>query len=361
MIVLHIDEQRTWRGGEQQAAYLVRGLQQRGHTCIIAGRPGTPFFDATWAGEGPLERVAAPFCGEVDPWSAWRVANAVKRFRVDVIHAHTSHAHTVACMARALAGRGRVIVHRRVDFSPKNTSINRWKYGLPDHYIAVCEQVAVVLDAFGVPRRRISVVHSSIDPARFDVPPLARAELGVPDGVPLVGNVAALVGHKDHANLLAATKVALRAIPNLHLVIAGEGELRPAIEAEIRALGLGGHVSLLGHRTDVPRILRALDAFVLSSYAEGIGGATIEALACELPVVATAAGGVGEVVRNEETGLLVPVRDGDALGQAMVRMLEDRALAGRLAHQGYRMVQEHFTVDALVARTIEVYRHVLEE
>lgn len=358
MNILHVDEQRTWRGGEQQASYLIRGLAERGHGCLIAGRPGTPFLEADHGVDG-LTRIAAPFRGEADLATAWALARAIKRHDIQIIHAHTSHAHTTACLARWIAGRGRVVVHRRVDFPPRNSPISRWKYRLPDHYIAVCHRVAEILHEFGIDPAKVTTVHSAIDLARFQVEPLRREDLGVPEDVPLLGNVAALVGHKDHANLLDAMPHVLRELPDLHLVIAGEGELRPAIEAQIARLGLSDAVTLLGHRDDVPRLLHMIDAFVLSSYAEGIGGATIEALACKRPVVATDAGGVREVIQHQQTGLLVPTRDARALADAIIRLYRDRTLSATLAANGHACVLDRFTVDTMVEETLSVYERLV--
>ena len=127
---------------------------------------------------------------------------------------------------------------------------------------------------------RIQVVHSCIDPGRFDVEPLSRSELGVPEGVPLLGNVAALVDHKDQATLLAAMPGVLGKLPDLHLVIAGEGELRATLEHQIEHLRIGRAVRLLGFRNDVARLLRTLDAFVMSSKEEGLGTSVLDAMAC---------------------------------------------------------------------------------
>lgn len=358
MRILHIDEQRAWRGGEQQASYLIRGLAALGHTCVIAGRPEGAFLKADH-GVAAMVRVPAPFRGELDIATAWTLAQAVRRHAIDVLHAHSSHAHTMACLARTIARRGKVVVHRRVDFAPKRHLLNRIKYALPDRFIAVCQRVAEVLYEFGVPRRKVSVAYSSIDLQRFDVKPLDRTQLGIPEDAPLLGNVAALAGHKDHANLLDAMPLVLREIPGLRLVIAGEGERRGDIEARIARLGLSSCVTLLGHRDDVPRLLQTLDAFVLSSYAEGIGGAAIEALACGRPVVATDAGGVGEIVQNEQTGLLVPARNAQALANAIVRIFRDRALAARLAANGRALVADRFTVDTMIDKTVRVYEDVL--
>lgn len=358
MNILHIDDQRGWRGGEQQASYLIQGLVKRGHHVFLAGRSDGAFLNADHATD-ELARIAAPFWGEWDLWTAWTLARAVKTCDIHILHAHTSHAHTSACLARALARRGKLVVSRRVDFVPKGTFVNRWKYDYPDHFIAISGRITEVLRDFGVQEPRLTLVHSGIDPARFDVEPLPRSTIGVPEGVPLLGNVAALVGHKDHSTLLAAIPLVLREVPDLRLVIAGEGELRPALEKQIAELGIASSVRLLGYRTDIPRLLRALDAFVISSKQEGLGTAILDAMACELPVVATAGGGISELVAHERTGLLTPIQNPEALASAIVRVFREPALASVIAQNGRRLVVDRFTVDAMIEGNLRVYQRVL--
>ncbi|HEO70790.1 MAG TPA: glycosyltransferase family 1 protein [Candidatus Hydrogenedentes bacterium] len=354
MNILHINENADWRGGEQQATYLIHGLVRRGHSCIVAGRSGAPFLRRN----AELSTVAAPFLGEVDLWTPIVLARAVRRFDVDIVHAHASHGHALACLARLLS-ECNVIVHRRIDRMPRSNALSRWKYRQADHYVAVCERVGNVLREFGVPAERITTIHSSIEPSWFDVEPLSREELGVAEGVPLLGCVGALVAQKNHLNLLEALPVILRETPQLQVVIIGEGELRGQIEGHIARFGLGAHVRLLGHRNDVPRILKALDLFVLPSRDEGIGGACIEALAAGVPVVATDVGGVGEVVQDGRTGLLVPAADPEALAHAVLHLLQTPKFAEALAARGRLLVHENFTVDRMVERTIGVYEKVL--
>lgn len=362
MNVLHINEQRGWRGGEQQSSYLIRGLVKRGHFVVISGRPDSEFLRSAHGG-AKLTRVAAPFFGEFDLWTAWKLARAVKRYRIDILHAHTSHAHTAACLARILGTPGarpaKVVVSRRVDFPPRSGLINRWKYSLPDRIVCVSNFIAKVMREYGADASKLAVVHSGTDPSRFEAAPLSRSALGVPEGVPLLGNVAALAGHKDHATLLSAVPLLLRELPDLHLVCVGEGELRPQIEARIAALGIGDRVHLLGHRNDVPRILRALDVFVLSSKEEGFGGAALEGMASGVPVVSTAAGGMSETVMHEKTGLLVPIRNAEALAKAILRIFREPDLAQSLVANGKRLASEDFCVDRMVEGNLAVYHELL--
>ncbi len=360
MNTLHIDEQRGWRGGEQQASYLMRGLAQRGHRVVAAGRPGTPFLETDHGIPG-LVRIAAPFRSEFDPFTARTLARAIVEHEIDIVHAHTSHAHTAACFARRLAGRGAVIVSRRVDFAPRANAWSRWKYTLPDRIVAISDFIASVMREFGVDASRLRVVHSATDFARFDVEPLPRETIEIPEGVPLLGNVAALVGHKDHATLIDAMPHVLEALPSLHLVIAGEGELRPQIEARIARLGVQHAVHLLGYRKDIPRLLYALDAFVLSSKEEGLGTSVLDAMACGVPVAATAAGGIPEMVRHEETGLLSPPGDARALAANLVQLFQDRELAARLASRAREYIHERFAIDAMIEGNLRVYEECLSK
>lgn len=358
MITLHIDEQRTWRGGEQQASWLVQGLVAAGHRVFIAGRPGSAWLGDTHGG-AKLEKIALPLRNEFDLLSAWRISRIILRERIDIVHAHTSHAHSIACLARRLAGRGKVIVHRRVSFSPKRDFINRIKYAAPDRLVAVSDAVAQVLLAAGVPESRVRTVHSAVDLSRLDVPKIARESLNVPEDAPLFFSAGALVGHKDHACLLDAMAQVHVQAPKARLLIAGEGELRPALEAQIARLDLGGVVRLLGHRKDVPAITKAADIYVSSSWSEGLGTSVLEALAAGVPVVATEAGGVNEMVLPGQTGWLLPSRDPRALAQAMLEALASPEMASQFARNGRSHVEANFTVPRMVAGNITVYEELL--
>ena len=358
MNVLHIDDQPGWRGGEQQASYLIRELGERGHPSVVAGRAGSPFLEGDH-GRGVLARVACGFRGEADPLTALRLARAVRRYDIDILHAHTSHAHAHAVAARYLARRGKVIVSRRVINPPRSNVLNRWKYAAPDRFVAVSHAVARVLREHGVAGERIRVVPSAVDPARLDVEPIPREDLGVPSGAPLLGCVAALDENKDQLTLLEALPGVLREVPELHVILAGEGPLRTRLEARIKTLGLEGRVLLLGQRDDVPAILRSLDAFALTSRGEGIATSIQDAMWAGVPVVATETGGVPELVIPEETGLLVRVGASEALAQALIRLLTDRFFAARVTSAAKHHMRQNYTIKRMADGNIKVYEEVL--
>jgi len=354
MNILHLDDQIGWRGGEQQASWLVQGLVAKGHQVWIAGKPDGEFLKSSHGG-APLTRVPLPFWTELDLYTCWRLAQIVYQEEIDIIHAHTSHAHTIACITKAMARRASAVVSRRVSFPPKTDIFNKWKYRAPDALLAVSEKVAEVLRESGLPEELVTRVYSAIDLSRLDVPAASRKDLGVPAKAKLLLSAGALVDHKDHATLLKAMPGIVAAHPKVHLLIAGDGALRASLEQLIEELELAAHVTLLGHRSDVPALVNAADLYVSSSWSEGLGTSVLEALACETPVVATVAGGIPEMIVTGKTGWLVPNRDPNALALAVIEALENPKESARMAAAGRKLVEQRFTADRMVESTLEVY------
>jgi glycosyltransferase involved in cell wall biosynthesis len=198
--------------------------------------------------------------------------------------------------------------------------------------IAISEAVAEVLVQDGIERARIRVVHSgiSLDTTKAVARLGIRDLLSLPPGALVAANVAALVPHKDHATLLSAAKQLEHRHPHLHWVVAGEGELRPSLEARIGQLGLRDRVHLMGHLSSPERLIADADVFVMSSRQEGLGTSVLEAMALGIPVASTGAGGLPEML-GQGAGLVVPPGDAGALAEAVARILEDTALRNDLA------------------------------
>jgi glycosyltransferase involved in cell wall biosynthesis len=353
---LHLDSERTWRGGEQQVLYLTTGLQRRGHGVTVACQPGSPLAERARA--AGLAVVEVRVRGEADFLAVLALRRLLRRGKFDIVHLHTSHAHAVGSAAAALARQGRTIVSRRVDFGIAANFISGFKYrhGV-DRFIAISEAVKQALVQGGVAEQRIAVVHSGIDLARFEaVPPNRfREEFGVAPDAPVVGNVAHMADHKGQRYLLAAVPKVLAAEPRARFFIVGDGDLRGALEAQAKELDVEHAVTFTGFRTDVPQWLDFFDVFVMSSHLEGLCTSVLDALALRKPVVASRAGGLPEIIRHEANGLLVPPKDPDALADAVVRLLRDRELGRRLGEAGRRTVEEEFSADSMVEGTLRVY------
>ncbi len=357
---LHINTERTWRGGEQQTFYLVEGLARRGHHVTLACRAGSPLHDR--ARSLAVEVLPMRVHGEIDPVTMFRLASAIRKRSIDIVHMHTSHAHTLGCAGAALARRSKCVVSRRVDFSIRRSFASRWKYRWKvDRYIAISNAIKEVMVKDGIDDGRVSVVHSGIDPDRFEgvEPADLRGELGLVPDTPLIGNVAHMADHKGQCYLIDAMPSILGELPAAHLVIAGTGELHDELVAQVARLGIERSVSFLGFRGDVPALVSALDVFVMSSHMEGLCTSILDAMACGAPVVGTTAGGIPEIIADGENGMLVPARDPEKLARVVIRVLTDRGLASRLVHAGRSTVAQRFTVDAMVEGNLAVYRELL--
>ena len=358
LTVAHIDEQKGLRGGEQQASWLVRGLFERGVANLLVGRPGQAFIAMHEDLDG-LERVALPLRGEADLYSALRLAGIARKRGVDILHAHTSHAHGIAVLAVLFGAPCRVVVSRRVNFRPKSHRLNRWKYDQADCILCVSHTVRDTLLRFGLSEARVRTVHSAVDRERALMAPVPREALGIADGTPFLFSAGSLVSHKDHHNLLEAFARVRQSIPDATLCIAGDGPLDAPLKKQCETLNLNDSVHFLGYRADAPGITRSADLYVSSSWSEGLGTSILEALAAGTPVVVTEAGGAREMVIPETTGLLVPVRNPDALAGAIVRSLRDRENARGMAARGMVHVRDSFSVEKMVSGTVEAYEELM--
>ena len=364
--VLHINTEPTWRGGESQVFYLINGLRSAGHRVSVAALPGSAL--AARCREGGFEVLEMRMAGDLDLAAASRLARHARRERFDILHAHTARAHALGLLARHLGAPQRLVVARRLDFPISGNLFGRLKYRSRrvDLFLAVAGIIGDILAQAGVPREKIRVVHSSIDLGRFEpsragrveIGSQVRRELGLPLDAPVVGNVAHLAGHKAQCDLIAALPHLLRQLPAAHLVIVGDGAERSALEAQTRALGLEQRVHFTGFRTDVPRLLTAFDAFAISSRLEGFCNSVLEAFAVGVPVAATRAGGLPEMVLDGTTGLLTPVEDPPALSAAITRLLLNRPLARRLTEAARRLVESEYTVERMVEKTRQAYAEI---
>ncbi len=353
MRVMHVDTAATWRGGQNQVLLTACGQAARGHDVVLACRRGG-VLEAR-AREAGVAVHALPFHGDLWPPAVRGLVRALREVLPDVLQLHDPHAVGNGVVAAGLAGAVPTVATRRVDF-PLHGPLSRWKYRRCRRVIAVSRAIASVLEADGFPRERLSLVYEGV-PDR--VPAAGGREellaLGIPDGAPVVGNVAALTGHKDHATLLDAAGIVLRRRPEARFVITGDGPLRRELEARAREGGLEGRVVFAGFRSDVDRLLPAFDVFCLSSHLEGLGTSLLDAMAFGLPIVATAAGGIPEAVEDGVTGLVVPVRNPVALAQGLLELLDDPERRRRLGASGRRRFRERFTADRMVEETLRVY------
>lgn len=359
---MHVDTARTWRGGQNQALLTVRGLRALGHPTLLVVHP-----DGELRRRAPQDDQLVPLAPrvEVDFHAAWKLARLVRAWGPSIIHAHDPHGVAMAALALAFAmptPPPRLVASRRVDFGLKDTRLSRAKYRQVTRFLCASAAVADVLRRGGIERDRIITVHEGVDLEHVaGAPPVSLHEtFWLPHGAPVVLNVAALVPHKGQRYLIDAFAEVVRQLPDARLVILGQGELHESLTRQVRQHALDTHVLLPGFRTDVLSLMKTCDLFVLSSTLEGLGTSLLDAMACARPVVATATGGIPEVVEHEQTGLLVPARDAEGLAEAILTLLRNDTLAREYGTAGYERARKRFSAERMVEETVRVYESLVE-
>lgn len=349
----------------------MEGLRRRGLRQVLVARRETPLVRRA-AAVGIAVRPMT-IRSEGDLFALARIAGLVRRGRFDVLHLHTSQAHGLGAVAARLAGRRRpaVVVTRRVEhsiFRHTFLGLDRLKYAPgADRVLCVSNQVRTVLRADGLPDAMLAVVHDGVELERFRrpgrSPEAVRRDLGIPAGAFLVGTVGHLEEAKGQQHLVDALARLAERVPGARLLVVGEGEARPVLAVRAVGLGLGNRVVFTGFREDVPDLLGAMDVFAFASASEGLGSSVLEAMAAGTPVVAVAAGGVPEAVRDGREGLLVRPGDGDAIAdaiaQALANVFEDPAAARARARAARRRLECEFGAERMVDATLAAYRYVL--
>ena len=346
-------------GRRRQVLALVEGLESLGHPAVLAANDDGEF--ERLAAEG-LRFVSIAPKNEFDVHTGWQLARIISDAKPAVVHAHDPMGVSLAAMALQMqhdvTPAPVLLASRRIDHHLKRQAFSRWKYRRVNGFLAASAVIRDMLVEDGVAAEDVVVVHDGVNISAIDKVPAAdvHATFWLPRGAPVVGNVAALLPHKGQKYLVAAAARVVRKVPDARFVIIGEGELRHVLEQQVKHLGLERHLLLAGYRSDAMALVKSLDVFVVSSLAEGLGTAVLEAMACRRPVVATRAGGIPETIVDGETGLLVPPHDDAALADAIVRLLEDDLLRGRLAEAGRARVATEFSVERRIERTLDAYR-----
>ena len=357
MLSLHIDTATAWGGAQNQVMQTVIGLRGLGHRAVLVAHPDGELMARMREG---LDLVPLAPGHDVDLAAAWRLSRVLKQVRPEVVHAHDPEALSMAALALSIAApspRPWLVAAHRIESHLPHSSFSRWKHAEADCFIAGAQALGDRLVADGVPRFKVAVVHEGVDADRIARMPAADVHglLYLPHGAPVVGNVAALTASKGHHHLIDAAALVVRDVPDARFVIVGHGPLREALERHIREKHLERHVFLAGFRPDAVEWIKSFDLFVSSAVHEGMGAALIEAMAASKPAVATAVGGIPEVMVDGETGYLVAPRHPHDMAERLIFLLKHPAARERMGAAAVARVRERFTVERMVAATLEVY------
>ncbi len=353
--ILHIDPERNWGGGETQVFGLLTYLAGQGHRNDLLTHPDGKL----WEQSQELNVRCFPLVVRND-WDVReipKIRRLIRTEKYDVVHFHTKRAHALSLWLPHGHDRPRYVVTRRMDYPQTKSWYTRYLYNRGvDAVIAISRPIADVLIRAGVEPKQIRVIYSGIDRARFSA---AERDGTCESDAPIIGTVAHLEARKGHRYLLEAARLLKERGYRFKLALAGDGPLKPALEEMARSLALREEVTFCGFVSDVPKFLTAIDIFVLPSLYEGLGVAALEAMAAGKVVVASRVGGLADLVKDSETGFLVPPADAAALAAALAKLLEEKALRAAFGQKGAVRVSEQFTMEQMAKNNEQCYYAML--
>jgi glycosyltransferase involved in cell wall biosynthesis len=359
---------------------VIKGLGRGGAERLLAS--GAPYLDRERFGYrlayllpwkdslvGELTAAGLPVhCLDGARGAGWvgRLRSLVRREGIDLVHAHSPVA---AAGARVALGRRTRVVYTEHNvwtrYHRATYAANLASFPRNDHVFAVSDEVRASVRYPGplrlLPMPPVETLHHGLDPAAVAAWGGAdgvRAELGIPEDAPVVGNIANFKAAKDHATLLRAAVLVRQERPDVRFLLVGQGPLEPEVRRLAGELGLDGAVVFAGFRTDAQRLAAGFDVFTLSSTYEGLPIALVEAMALGLPSVVTRVGGTPEVLADGAQGLLVPPRDPAALAGGLLRLLGDPQLRGRMGAAA-RARAADFDIRKAIRRMEQVYGDLL--
>ena len=361
MNILHLSSENSWRGGEQQIAYLIEESIKHGIKCIVGCKKDSAF--EKWCIEKQIPFYPLGFKNQFDVVTSLKIKSICEKEKIDFVHMHSSHSHAVGVWASVLGNKTPNILSRRVDFPIKNNPISRFKYNHPSILKTICvsDAIKTIMQKDVKHPEKCITIHSGIDLSRFENYEhnnLLKEEFNLDPKTIVVGNISAIAPHKDYPTFIKTAKKILETNDNFHFFIIGDGPSRSEIETEINRLKLNHKITLTGFRTDIPKLINALDIFLITSETEGLGTTILDAAANKIPVVATRGGGIPEFIEHNKTGLLSNIYDSDSLAENVLNLSENEGLQQSLTENAHNKLIEQFTKERTAQQTFKIYEQI---
>ena len=376
--IVHLSTPKNWRGGEQQIAYLTTELDKNHNeeikqTVLSPQNSLLSDFIKNYTRENIAKKNLTTLDvqvleGKSKFGQARFLAHFCKKNKVNIVHLHDAHAHTIAVLSSVFfKNKANFVLSRRVDFPVKNNFFSKYKYNHSSIRKIVCvsDKIKEITAPSITDTTKLITIHSGIDLIKFEKTPLKtntlKQEYHLEDDTLLIGNVAALAPHKDYITFLETAKILITKLEKQSqkirfLLIGKEDGAENDIEDWLKQNeNIRNYFILTGFRTDIPTILKELDVFLFTSQTEGLGTSILDAFASKVIVVATAAGGIPESVIHNKTGLLSPIKNTVSLAENVEKVINDKALQMRLIENASLHLQ-NFTKENTAKKTLEIYR-----
>ncbi|MCT4643207.1 MAG: glycosyltransferase [Bacteriovoracaceae bacterium] len=348
MKVLHLNSEKSWRGGEQQMANLCLELRKKNVESIIAARRHSESI--MFAKKNGFEYLELDI-GAMKIKAAHQVKSYISKNNIKLIHTHTANAHTIAVLAGYLGSKANIVVSKRTDFPVK--SLYKFNYPKVKKILCVSNKIKEIVEK-DFKKNIVHTVYSGIDTKRFDTIQTDLKDLyDIPKDKILIGNCSAIAPHKDYYTFVDTAKILnKKSAQKYHFIIMGDGPLEAEIKNYAKELP---NITFTGFMSNIHELLKSFDLFLMTSQEEGLGTSLLDSMICKVPIVATRAGGIPEIVIHEKTGLTTDVGNSDELA----KLVEERISRLDLTQNAYQMVIDNFSREVTAAKTLKHYNDVL--
>jgi glycosyltransferase involved in cell wall biosynthesis len=373
--ILYVITQLELGGAQKQLLSLISQVDRnRYNLFLFTAREGLLVEEALSIKDLSLQR-SRHLRRSIHPWqdvlAIMEIARFIKKNKIDMVHTHSSKAGILGRWAGALT-KTKIIIHTVHGWSFndfQNSLLKKFYMALERFSAKFSDKIIVVSNhdrgkglahQIGADNKYV-LVRYGIDRVQFGARDSSiRKELGISDDAPVIGTIACFKPQKALEDFVQLAFLTKQALPQARFLITGDGILREKIEKLIAKFNLAPQVILAGWRRDIPRILSAMDVFVLTSLWEGLPISVLEAMASRVPVVATDTGGVSEVIAERETGFLVPCHDVPSMLKKTTDLLRDDSLKERVAQRAKQYIDEKFDTRAMVKAHEDLYQELIE-
>ena len=359
MTVVHVEAGMHLYGGALQVFYLLRGLANKPVRTVLVCPEGSAIANAA---RGVVDKVyEMPMGGDLDLGFIRRLKWVLKEEQADLVHLHSRRGADVLGGIAARWAGVKSVCSRRVD-NPESPWIAKLKYRLFTQVVTISHGIREVLLSEGVPADKVLCVHSAVDVERFDRAPEREwflQEFQLPASAKVLAVIAQLIHRKGHRHLFAALPEVIEKHPEVQVLLFGKGPKAEELQQQIEQQGLAEHVRLIGFRDDLHRVMANFYGVVHPADMEGLGVSLLQAAAAGVPMIGTRAGGIPEIVRDGENGILIEPQNVAQLRDALLRLLADEQQARAWGQAGKQIVKQEFSIEAMVEGNFKVYQQLL--
>lgn len=361
MKILHVSTILEWRGGDNQllTTYnILKDFPDFQQMILCADRSVLMSKCEQLA----IPHFKAPRTSKFSIAFLKKIIEVVNIQKVDVLHVHDSNSFTLSLFALKFTHKLKFVYSRKRNNQINKNFFKNLKYNSSkiDKIICVSDAVRQVLLPIVNKKHKIEVIYDGIEVSKFQPKsgkPILSKAYNLNESTILIGNVAGLTRQKDLFTFLKTAEILLKkSLKELKFIIIGQGPLEEDLKKYALELKIEDHVIFAGFRNDVPQVLPEFDLFLLSSETEGLPLSIMEAFACKVPVVTTAAGGTGEAVISEVTGMISPVKDPSQLAENALKILTNESLKSKIIANAFEIVHEKFTLDVMKNNYYNFYK-----